>query len=235
MKMKIRALLLFLFIAGAVASHADPLPEIKSFPDLGSCTGNSVRLRSKPDTKSEILGKLNEFDRAIAINQRIINGKKWFQVEHPTASGTAWVYGDYLIPELYAMKPVFKRLLIKLNQDYGVTSEKARVIFGDEIKIKTEKFSRPDVSYTKTFVSHKNFNLEYLNNNLTEVEVMSGDFPFGDIKIGDNAEKVIKILGEPDNRENSVFLYNVDDMTMFSFSIENGVITHMNYMFYYDI
>lgn len=224
---------ILIFLCGA--AFGSSIPEFKNFPALGSCTGNYVRFRAAPNTNSDILGRLNEFDRVIVTGQRIINNKKWFEIENPVSNNTAWIYGDYLIPEELEGRSELLGLLVRLNKDFGVTPEKARVIFGADVQIKAEFSSDPKKKFIKTFLTHNRFKAEYLNNNLTALDITGREINFGDFKIGDKTEKLIKTLGEPSERGGSAFQYKIDDAASFIFGVKDGVITHISYKVYYEI
>ena len=61
----------------------------EKFPDLGKCIGNGIRLREEPDTKSEIIGKINNGDLFVLLDVKKVNGEKWYLVDHPTQKGSA--------------------------------------------------------------------------------------------------------------------------------------------------
>lgn len=83
-------------------------------PDTAVVTGNSVRVRSKPDTDGHIVTVLNKGD-AVTIRERSENKTiagitaPWFRIEYkgcPARSG--WIFGAYLSADLPSAMELFE-------------------------------------------------------------------------------------------------------------------------------
>ena len=122
-----------LFIALiASASWADRVPVLSEFPTLGRCNGNGVRLRADTDTKSTILGKLDDGDIVVVLDETLAHGDTWYEVDHPTKNGKAWVFGKYLeavYEESYQANPKHQ-LIMNVYLTFGMTPEKAIALSG---------------------------------------------------------------------------------------------------------
>ena len=108
-----------------------------NYPTLGECIGDGVRIRSKPNTESKILGKLNEYDKAIVLG-RVKSGKDvWYEIEAPTEKGKAYVFGKYLMP---AYRQEYQRskqakMWIDIQLTYGQNPEKILALLGKPNKL----------------------------------------------------------------------------------------------------
>lgn len=227
------AALLVMFCGSA---WADRIPSFSAFPTWGLCTGDYVRMREEPDTESEIRGRLNTDDRVVVLGQTSVNGQTWYEVEHPTDEGSAWVFGKYIhaaYEEEYQEDPM-RQLLVKLNITFGATPDKARALFGKPTKQKREVIgSEGDiVRINMTWSGH---DAEYLNGHLTGVNVTKGKTPFGNIRIGNKVDKLEDELGKPKDSSDESWTYQAGEMDYITFTIEDGKITEMNYQYYYDI
>lgn len=226
--------LILIFILNFNIAYARELAIFKDFPAIGSCTGNHVRVREYPNLNSEILTRLNEFDQAIVLSSRVMAGKKWYEVELPRAEGTGWVAGEFLIPLELEGDERLINLLAKINQDFGLTPDKAKILFaGDNAIFKTEKSGDANKPYVITRVQHENYLINYINDDLTGAVVLDGKMRFGDIKLGDSRQRVIKILGEPSQNNNSNLIYKFDNgYNMFEFSLnDKGKVIKMTFAF----
>ena len=71
-----------------------------SFPAYGVCTGDYVRLRSRPSTNSKILGRLFEGDEVTVVSERVRGREIWYEINDPNDEDrTVWVSGKYIEPE----------------------------------------------------------------------------------------------------------------------------------------
>ena len=228
-------ILVFVCVLLSSAAFADRLPQFKSFPTLGRCNGTSVRLREDPSTESEILGKLNTSDVVVVLDKFVTDGATWYEIDNPFDEGSAFVFGKYLeacYMEDYQEKPLHK-LIMNLYLTFGVTPEKALKISGKPKKQERENVGSDNLE--RVYLTYKNFTLEYLDNSLTGVDVSGGKKTFGDIKIGDDADKVIEAFGEPTSKEENHYGYQESEMTFISFELKNNKVSKMNYQVYYDI
>ena len=67
--MKKKILLAFVLCVAVVASAWGEARIFAEYPTLGECTGDNVRIRSEPNTNSEIVGRLNEYDKIIVLRE----------------------------------------------------------------------------------------------------------------------------------------------------------------------
>lgn len=216
-------------------AFADRAPDFVDFPTYAHCTGNNVRLREDPDTGSEILGKLNEFDVVIVLKKLVVDGDTWYEVDHPTKKGNAFVFGKYLeafYEENKQSEPLHK-LLMNLYLTYGYTPEKAVALYGRPRKREREVVGAD--SFEKITMEWNTHNVEYLDKSLTSVEVLKGNKPFGNIRIGDSAEKVERAFGKPYKKEEDTLTYQEGEMTYITFNLKDGKVRSMYYQYYYDI
>lgn len=80
MKSKISsAILLCLIVVSCAWGEARTFVE---YPTLGECAGNNVRIRSKPSTNSEIVGKLDEYDKIVVLGRIKAQSGVWYYYNH---------------------------------------------------------------------------------------------------------------------------------------------------------
>lgn len=236
--MKISKILLALLISILISSvaFADRMPKPVNFPTLGRCTGNSVRLREDPNTDSEILGKLNVNDSVVVLDKFITDGETWFEVDHPTEPGSAFVFGKYIdaiYDENHQGSPLHK-LIMNLYLTFGMTPEKAVKLAGIKPKTRDDE-TIGSGEFERVRMKFENFSLEYVDNFLTAVRVNKGKKSFNGIKIGDSAEKVINSFGQPKDRAENNLMYQEGEMTYINFELRNQKVSSMSYQVYYDI
>lgn len=217
------------------------------YPTLGECTGNNVRIRSEPDKNSEIVGKLDEYDKIIVLNKIKSGNDSWYEVDNPKSDGTAYVFGKYLVP---AYKQKFQRskaakILTDMRLTYGSTSEKVLALSGETGEITRRK---SETDFPLLIVDCGDFRALYWDTyeekpgSLKSLEVKRGNKSFGNIRIGDSSDKLLRELGKPTNKTNSsweyeIYLYGYDEGTVdelvdsciFRFSIKDGKISKMYY------
>ena len=231
-----RVLLAFVFCALiASCSWADRLPQPVDFPTLGRCNGTNVRLRAKPNTDSKILGVLDEGDTVVVLDETLVHGDKWYEVDHPTSKGKAYVFGKYIeaiYEESYQPNPLHK-LVMNLYLTFGMTPEKATALSGKPNKRKREVIGSEKI--VRINMDWGEYNLEYMGGSLTGVEVKSGRKPFGPIKIGDSTEKLESVFGGPSDSSDTYYTYQESEMVYITFNIKKGKVSSMSYQVYYDI
>ena len=233
-KLKIAILFLCLFALASVAV-ADSPNKFENFPTLGRCTGSGVRLREDPGTDSEILGKLNRDDSVVVLDRFITDGDVWYEVDHPTQEGSAFVFGKYLeavYAENYQDNPLHK-LIMQLYLTYGITPEKAVSLFGKPKNEKRDTIGGGE--YERVSMSWKNCSVEYVNNLLTSVVISGGDKAFGNIKIGDSTDKLIQNFGEPSDQSTGAYSYQESEIVYINFDVDKNRVKNMSYQVYYDI
>ncbi len=74
---------------------SEPAPETK-FPMFGHCTGDNVRLREKPGTKSKVIGKFDTMDWMTIFDDRAVKGEVWYLVEPEKENLRGWINGRYV-------------------------------------------------------------------------------------------------------------------------------------------
>ena len=72
-----------------------PAPESK-FPMFGHCTGDNVRLRETPGTKSKIIGKFDNYDWMTIFDEKRVKGEVWYLVEPEKKALRGWIIGRYV-------------------------------------------------------------------------------------------------------------------------------------------
>ena len=76
----------------------DRIPDFSAFPTWGICTGDYVRMREDADTKAAVLEphRLHRDQRVIVLDETLTHGDTWYEIDHPSEIGTAWVFGKYI-------------------------------------------------------------------------------------------------------------------------------------------
>ena len=88
------------FVIALILCSVSFAETFRSFPAYGVCTGDYVRLRAKPGTKSKILGRLFEGDEVTVVSERRIGREVWYEIYDPNdEERTVWVAGKYIEPE----------------------------------------------------------------------------------------------------------------------------------------
>ena len=116
-----------------IAMSRSALPQAKAGlinqPTVAHCTASNVNIRSKPSTKSDIVGQLG-IGRAVLVHSW--NGEEgaWYKVDLPEEKGNSWVFSEYVtIPD--APTPHLAQILL----DFGNTPAKAQALFGPPVRI----------------------------------------------------------------------------------------------------
>lgn len=243
MKSKISsAILLCLIVVSCAWGEARTFVE---YPTLGECTGNNVRIQSKPSTNSEIVGKLDEYDKIVVLGRIKAQSGVWYEVDNPTGEGEAYVFGKYLVP---AYRQEFQRskgakLLTDIRLTYGPTPEKMLALSGKPRKL--TRRDRDDIPFViGDWGDYRVFywdTVEERAGYLKSLEVKSGSKPFGNIFIGDSTNKLRRELGDPKNESDTLWeyeflLYGYDedadelvDTCILRFTIEDGRVSRMYY------
>ena len=63
---------------------------------VGYCTGDYVRVREKPFTSAEILGRVHKGNRVEIVSDVNIYGQLWYEINNPFGNGTAYIAGNYV-------------------------------------------------------------------------------------------------------------------------------------------
>lgn len=183
------------------------------YPTLGECTGDSVRIRSEANTKSKILGALNEYDKIIVLD-KVKSGKDvWYEVEPPAGDESAYVFGKYLAP---AYRQEFQqsgaaKILTDIRLTYGSTPEKMSILSSKKPKLTNRK---SEIGFPVTIADWGDYRAFYFDSYeerpgyLKSLEIKRGRRSFGNIYIGDNVSKLREELGEPENESENLWEYN---------------------------
>ena len=208
------------------------------YPTLGRSTGDGVRLRSKPSTNSKVLGKLVEGDFVIVIRSKNIDGELWYEVDHPTKKGRAYVFGKYLEPCYieFNQHDKLQKLRSSLEMTYGMNIQKAEALFEKTNKLTSRKSEHSD--YQRVTLDWGTHNVSFIDDDLLVViQVKSGNTPFGNIHIGDYVEKLRRELGEPTfNNDDESWRYQIEvdyggetETSYATFTFKNDKIIRMYY------
>ena len=198
---------LIVFIFGTI-SPAFSSKRFVTFPALGRCNGTYVRYRDNPDTEGEILGRLNKPERVIVLGQTANDGEIWYEIEDPHSEGTAFVFGKYIEPvygETTQQGEAY-RMLVGIIQAHGISPEREK--FYDAPKVQAE--------YKEGL-------------GLMRLEANNESCTFGEVRIGDDAERLREILGEPDIMGASEWEYRIEANTILLFKLKEGRIVSMIY------
>ena len=68
----------------------------RRYPVEGVCTGDNVRLRSRPGTESRVLGRADMDDVLTVVGEETYDGETWYRIENPSGRGKLWIHGDYV-------------------------------------------------------------------------------------------------------------------------------------------
>lgn len=249
MKNKISLAVLFCVIA--VSNAFGEARIFVEYPTLGECTRDNVRLRSEPNTNSEIIGKLDEYGKIIVLRNVKSGNDLWYEVENPEGKGEAYVFGKYLLP---AYRQEFQRskgakFLTDIRLTYGSTPEKMLALSSKPKKLTRRNHDTGYPVVIGDWGDYRVFYWDTVNERmgyLKSLEVKSGNKPFGSINIGDSTEKLLRELGSPTNKssnlwEYEIFLYGYDeeadecvDSIIFRFTIEDKKVSQMYYYNYED-
>ena len=171
---KVIALLMVMLSCGAALAA--------EFPELGVCTGTNVRLREDPGTDGKIVGKIeNKRHVFVLLDEVWVDGQKWYEIEHPTQEGTAFISGRYVNYGWYYGKPTGKEF-VKVRQMFGIFPEKAQAIFGPA---KRDKFGH--LNYPGLILRYDDEDM------LFQVQVGKRDYELMGIRIGDKVEKLFDL------------------------------------------
>ena len=212
-----KRLILAVLIALLLVSFAEGVGKFAAFPTVGVCTGDSVRYRAKPDTKSEIWGSLSLNEKVIVDGQKVIDGETWYEILPKDAQDSAYVYGKYLAPyfDEEAQKSPVHAMVIDILQVYSPYEDNDYYTEygGEEVKRNYDKSGW-----------------------LVRVEAWKPGCSFGNdgqdesknITIGDDVSKLTKLFGEPNMKSDSEYEYTAGTSSL-TFKTENGKITRMIY------
>ena len=211
--------------------------DTEGYPVLGICTGNNVRLRDNPGTKSKVIGAANDTDMLIVLGVRHIDGDAWYAVDNPKDQGTAWIFGQYVDTnkgDSYGTPAYTMALQVMMN--FGLTVQKAKALWGKPKNSDHEKFysELAGRDMEEDTLQYDGFNLHYLDNSLNHVDVSKKGFAFGSLQIGDSEQKMRSVLGNPSGEGDEGCTYEISDLESLQFELRDGVITNMEWNHYLD-
>ena len=180
-------------------------------------------IRENPDTESEIVGRLNKGDWIITLEETSVDGQKWYEVDHPTQEGTAWVSARYIETyKGYEIGTPAYNMSIQIMMTFGLRAEKARALLGDPDR---ELEDRGD----KKILEYGDCRIVYVEGRLQSVEVFERSLAFGSLKVGDSESKLTKALGGPAEKARGDWRYEIDPNGRLTFTVDNGKIVHMSW------
>lgn len=226
----------FMLTAAFLAVSAPASAADHDVPALGRSTGSNVRLRSDPGTEgTQVIGKVMEFDRFMVLGTADVKGEQWVQIDNPTADGYAWMSGRYVEIISDGSTPV-QAAANWVKFTYGLTPQKARVLFGSPADEQKEKFHWESAGKDVDLVKMKwdTHSAAYLDGLLSSVEVRSSSIPFGSLSVGDSEETLRQTLGKPARSEDGNLIYEITPVETLTFTVRDGKIAEMAYTRYTD-
>lgn len=157
----------------------------ETYPEIGICTGDRVKLHARPSTKSRIVGQIDGKRNMFVILDSVqAEGRKWYKIDLPTKKGTAYVDAKSVNYGLYYQKPTGEDF-VKVRQIFGIYPEKAEAIFGE---------ADLDNAGNRIF---DNFLLIYDDEDiLWQAHIKNKKFSLCGVHVGDNPRKLLN-LGMP--------------------------------------
>ena len=170
---RIVALLLILWCGTAFAA---------SYPEIGSCTGTRVRLREDPGTEGRILGLVEERRHVFVLLGEVwVDGQIWYEIEHPTQKGTAYISAQYVNYGWYYGRPTGKEF-VKVRQMFGIFPEKAEALLG---KARKDEFG--NLNYPGLVLRYDDESM------ISQVQVEKRGIELFGIQVGDKVEKLFDL------------------------------------------
>ena len=223
-----KILLLAIFIIVPVSENENIL-FAEEYPAIGICLGNGVRLRDAPGTNSKVIGGVNESQKLILLEETNFNGDVWYKVEHNTRAGTAWIIEKYIEVDDNERTPAFETE-IKIFRTFGLTPDKTKILLGKPVKILNEKFifePAGNDELNEEIFNYDGCSVRFVNGNLRHIEISNKNkkYSFGNIKLGDTKNKLLKILGKPSD-ENAGWSYEIShrEVLFFEFDDKDNII-----------
>ena len=113
-----------------------------SYPELGVCTGDRVRLRESPGTKGKIVGQVDTGRHLVILGTAKSGGQTWYKVDHSDRKGTAYIISGY-VKSCYRLP--LEEEFVRLRLDFGVSPAKTKVLLGRNPRVLDEGFEYPGV------------------------------------------------------------------------------------------
>ena len=209
----------------------------EGYPMLGVCNASNVRLREGPDTKSEIIGSVNDGDSFVLLGVHYVPQSAWYYIDHPQKKGTAYIYAPY-VDEIHPddLGTAGYKLRMDLMVYYGITPEKAKALFGKPLNEERESnyYEGAGREMEDVTLQYPGFNLHYLDGHINHIDVTSYGHSFGDISIGTSRADLVRILGNPTGEGDEGVTYEISEGESFQFEIQNGKVSAMEWNQYMD-
>lgn len=178
---KVIALLWLLVLCGT-AFAAD-------YPEIGVCTGTRVRLREDPGTEGRILGLVEDRRHVFVIlGEAWVDGQKWYEIDHPTQEGSAYISGQYVRYGWYYGRPTGEEF-VKVRQMFGIFPEKAQALLG---KGRKDEFG--NLNYPGLVLRYDEEEM------LSQVQVEKKGIRLFGIQVGDQLQKLLDLDMSEDAR-----------------------------------
>ena len=173
MKRAVIALVILLALCGASLGM--------SFPEIGVCNGDGVRLRAKPGTKGKVIGRVDAGTQFVVLGESLSGGQKWYRIDHPTQEGTAYISAQYVNGYYNAGELAAGETLAGVRLTLGITPEKTRVLLGKPLKSESG------------YMEYDGCNLWYEDGYLRRAEVYKRGYRLGDFQVGDSLRKLMPL------------------------------------------
>ena len=211
--------------------------DTEGYPMQGLCTGNNVRLRDAPSTKSKVIDAANDMDIFILVGEAKVNGDLWYELDNPKAPGTLWISGQFIDPDksdAYG-KPAYT-MALRIRMMYGDTPEKARAMFGSPVNDESEKFyfEPAKEELLQETLEYRGFKLNYIEGRLNHVEVNERGHYFVEVQVGDSKKNITDALGTPSGEGDEGITYDISDLESLQFELRDGKISFMSWDHYMD-
>mgnify|MGYP002623873019 CR=1 FL=1 len=157
-----------------------------NYPEIGVCTGDSVRLRERPGTKSRILGTIDTGRQLVILGETSSGGQKWYKVDHPAKRGTAYILSSYVNGWYSNGSTPTGRDFVNVRLTFGITREKARTLFGKPSSTNFGGLQYPGIE----LMYDDGVNLSY-------VRVTRKGLPIAGVEVGDMVMKLVE-MGMPE-------------------------------------
>lgn len=160
------------------------------YPELGVCTGDNVRLREDPGTSGRVIGRADAGTQFIVLGEMYVDGQKWYEIDHPTKEGTAYIISRYVNGWYNNGDIPLGEVCAEVRLKFGITPEKTRALFGKPESVQGEdEFTR---------YKYPGLDVHFESGTLSYVEIRRKGLPIHGIEYGDDARKLIS-LGMPED------------------------------------
>lgn len=201
-----------------------------SYPEMGVCTGERVRLRESPSTKGKFLGFVEpDRNRFVVLGEVNADGMKWYKIDHPTKKGTAYIATAYV--EITPVGNIFAEVRLT----FGVYPEKTRALIGTSLYFDNEDFE--DIE-SQCLRDKERYSFTYNDDGIWSARVMKDrKKAIAGIHVGDSVRKLLALgmseseIDTDDDEERfdvpSWGFDNNDESERISFSYDGGIVTEI--------